>query len=635
VKKQTIIVGKLGLFALSLCAAALCILALLPASQAAIIKFAEDHIRGRPLEPEKVAKWLPVITSYAQTGVFLLLLFDLCFFLIPSRFFTVLVKAVNAKPYRFLFFCVILLEAVFFRNIIANPDTLIGTDGDARLVNLILEHWYRVWTFKTDSIGAVPYFAPLKSTLGFTDTFFIYGVPYTLLRLSGLDWLAAQQIVWVAVHVFGGAALVILLKKYFKLPVYAVFAGLVIGNYSNAYYLSTGHPQLLSLSVLPFIAILIFEFYQNFHIRKKRIFYACAVIVSFALLAFSTFYMAYFFALFLTAAHITLFVCKHNEKRNTVSGYIHIIKANIKEILFYAAVCCIALLPFLLTYIPALKEQKGVSMGMLLNTPGYYTFFNVAPENILWGFPAVDAKEGTEGITGFPFITLVLGILAIAAQFKKRDKKSFLDYTVFCAAVSLCVLELLVLRFNNNFTMWAFVNRFLPGASVLRALSRLHLFTAFPLAILIACYLADKISNSKNIKLKNLLVCVLCLFLFLEHQNSAQITRWNKSACREILKNITPPPDDCGYFALVDRRITRAHEKEKEDAFKDSNLDAFMIATFFNLKTINGYSGFDPNGWTQPFDDEEGRTGLREWIDRYGLRNVYIYDVVENRWYLF
>jgi hypothetical protein len=639
-----VLLVKILFLAASLVGAAGCTAALLPNVQKLIINLVEVYIRGAPLESDILAKWLPVITTYAQTGIFLILFADICVFILPSKAASVCIKKINTHPYIFLILCVMALEAVFFRDMIFCPDALIGTDGDGRLVNLILEHWYRVFTFKAESPGAVPYFAPLKSTLGFTDTFFVYSIPYTLLRLAGLDWMSAAQLCWPIVHITGGIALSVLLKRCFGLPVYAVFIALVIGNYSNAYYLATVHPQMFSLSFIPLIAIFIFELLANFNNKRKRITYTAVTIAAFAILAFSTFYMAFFFAFFLIIAFWAFFVRKasgavrrdgnYRPKLRAACAVTHaFLRQNIKELLFYAVFCVVCLLPFLLTYIPAMKEQAKVSMGMLLTTPQYFTLFNVSPANILWGFPHVESAQGTEAVTGLPFITLVLAILGTAFYITHKKQIHSLPIRIlFYSSISLCVILLLITRFNNNFTFWFFINRFFPGASVLRALSRFYLFFSFPLSLIISCFLASKLNGIANRYLKYFAAFTLCLFIFVEHQNAADIARWKKPEQRAFINSIPPPPQDCRYFALVDKRHSRTHENAFEAFFKPANLDAFTIATLFNLKTINGYSGFDPKNWTQPFYDDEGMRELAVWVKQHNLQNVYIYEASENIW---
>jgi hypothetical protein len=640
---KTILLLKILFFAASFLGAAGCLAALLPDAQKLIIQFVEVYVRGAPLESDILVKWRPVISSYAQAGIFLILFADTCVFILPAKAASVGIKKINTHPYIFLIFCVLTLEVIFFRDMIFNPDALIGTDGDGRLVNLILEHWHRVFTFKTEI--AAPYFAPLKSTLGFTDTFFVYAIPYTLLRLAGLDWMSAAQIVWPLVHITGGIALSVLLKKYFTLPLYAVFIALVIGNYSNAYYLATVHPQLFSLSFIPLISIFIFELLGNFQNKQKRVVYMSVIIASFAILAFSTFYMAFFFAFFLIIALLVFLITEYvlpsvwrngnGDPKCRLSFTIvqSFLRENKKELLFYAAFCALCLLPFLFTYIPAMKEQAKVSMGMLLTTPQYFTLFNVSPGNILWGFPHIESAQGTEAVTGLPFITLVLAILGITYCITHtKQARSLRIYMLFCSSIALCVILLLITRFNNNFTFWLFINRFFPGASVLRALSRFYIFFSFPLSLIISCFLGSKLNSIANRYLKYFTAFTLCLFIFVEHQNVSDIARWNKREQRTFINSIASPPEDCRYFALVDKRHSRSGENTFEEFFKPANLDAFTIATFFNLKTINGYSGFDPKNWTQPFYDDEGMRALAGWVARHNLQNVYVYEASENTW---
>ena len=62
---------------------------------------------------------------------------------------------------------------------------------------------------------------------------------------------------------------------------------------------------------------------------------------------------------------------------------------------------------------------------------------------------------------------------------------------------------------------------------------------------------------------------------------------------------------------------------------------SWSIAEKFDLKCLNGYSGNFPPDWQgiyNVFDKDTYLNGIRDWILRYKIDNVYAYDLSENEW---
>src|SRR5262245_31863368 len=80
------------------------------------------------------------------------------------------------------------LLAVFYRELIASGfDKIPGDDGDALLILHILEHWSR-----SLFLGQVPWlslssFFPLSNTLGYSDSMFLFGLPFAIARAVSVD----------------------------------------------------------------------------------------------------------------------------------------------------------------------------------------------------------------------------------------------------------------------------------------------------------------------------------------------------------------------------------------------------------------------------------------------------------------
>src|SRR6202023_4363612 len=65
-------------------------------------------------------------------------------------------------------------------------DHIAGNFGDARLIIYLHEHWYNVYRGREAWLSP-PFFFPVKHVLAYSHTLFLQSLPYSLLRLAGLD----------------------------------------------------------------------------------------------------------------------------------------------------------------------------------------------------------------------------------------------------------------------------------------------------------------------------------------------------------------------------------------------------------------------------------------------------------------
>jgi len=182
-------------------------------------------------------------------------------------------------------------------------------------------------------------------------------------------------------------------------------------------------------------------------------------------------------------------------------------------------------------------------------------------------------------------------------------------------------------EFMSSFSLWSILFYTVPGVSVLRAPGRFYQFLMLPAGIAVAMYLFNKIQiNKKKIVCCILLLTILTTFIFIEHQNMHTMTEWTKTWMNDYLENISPPPDDLESFFLVNNAHTINFIVQ---------LDAMSIANMFEINTINGYSGQFPEDWHYYYFNTEtagNYTDISIWVNRYQLKNVYLYDYLNDLW---
>jgi hypothetical protein len=570
--------------------------------------------------------------------------------------------AKNIVTWAALLLTVLFLEAVFFRSMIFNRDNIAGDLADSRLISLILEHWYNVFRGR-EAIRDLSMFYPVKNTLGYSDALFLLSLPYSVLRASGIRYLAAYQLVLIITHLFGGICLAWFLKKSLKLPLWACIIGLITGNFSNSYFVKILHTQFVTHSIVPLLLIFLKNFYESFSpcLRKKRVIFGILSIFLFAGVFLTSFYVGFFSAFFLLIVNIVIAVyLLKNNPENFRKG-LGIIKTYRFEILTYILAAIVVFLPFIWIYIPVFKETGGRDIGeVAYYLPSWYDFFNVSTTNLIWPFPDTGKYELR---VGYPLITgimLIFGCIyyikqSVTGSLSLAEKETGF-YMVLGFSFSIAIISLLLVKTDTGkiiavlnragildiagnkignkarrigetgFSLWFFIWLLAPGASAMRAIGRFNQFLSLPAGIVIACFLSGRIRVLNKNYIRYVLICtVLVTVFFAEHQNTGKISGWTKSQINSYLENISAPPEDCESFLLVNNTVS--HNVHYQ-------LDAWIIANKFNIKTINGYSGQFPKNWEYIWDMESDGNyrDVLQWINEYNMENVYLYDYKDNNW---
>ncbi|MDR2598103.1 MAG: hypothetical protein LBC76_12385 [Treponema sp.] len=571
-----------------------------------------------------------------------------------------------------LLLTVVFLETVFFRSMIFNNDNIVGDLGDSRLVSLILEHWYKVFCGK-EGIRDLSMFYPVKNTLGYSDALFLLSLPYSVLRVSGISWLTAYQLTLIIIHFFGGICLAWFLRKSLKLPLWTCIIGLIIGNFSNSYFvkISISHSQFITHSLVPLLFIFLKIFYDSFTpcLQKKRMIYGILSIFLFAGILLTSFYVGFFCAFFLLTVNIVIAIYLLKINSENLRKAIKIIKAYKFEILIYIVTGIVVLLPFLWIYLPIYKEMGGRNIGgVLFYLPYWYDFFNVSPTNLIWSFP--NTSEKYELMVGYPLITgiiLIIGCVYYIRQSIKKtlsfEKKEKSFYMLIGFSFAIAIISLLLLKIDMRqivsileekgiinmkqigsildengisdaeskiknkagFSLWFFAYFLVPGASAMWTVVRFNQFLSFPAGIIIACFLSEKLRIVNKNYIKYWVCIVLIALIFFEHQNTREMSYWTKSYINSYLEKVSAPPESCESFLLVNNDTSENYVYQ---------LDAWTIANKYNIKTINGYSGQSPKNWYYIYDMESNRnySDILRWIDEHNLENVYLYDYKNDKW---
>lgn len=546
---------------------------------------------------------------------------------------------------------IILLELKFFDNVIFK-NMMIGDEGDARLNNLLVEHWYRVFCGK-EKISAVNIFYPMTNTLAYTDMLFALAIPYSVLRAFGINMFLANKIVLIGFHVFGSYSLFFLLKNKFKLNNMWSLLGVVVFSYSSAYYVRIGHTQLITISLIPLLIIFIFCFFQNINNKAKRIVYGLLTITQYVIIMYTSWYTAFFTALFI-AIFIIVYICvalnNNNKVFHNIGAYI---KKSYKEILTYVLYTICIVIPFFKMYIEVARMYgKRTYSEIATMLPEIIDFFNVGDDNFLLGnfikslglSARTELNQG-EMAVGFSLVTIGLFALAFFGVRRKYLKEKYAalkdgsrytkhDKMVLVSIIYSILISFILLVQSREVSLWYFIYRFVPGGSAIRAAVRYNFYLVLPVSIVIANFgqmLQNMFVKERAKAAFGIVIPVFAgILVWISNYNvNGVYSHWDAASDIDFIETVSTPPEDCEALYIVDT----AYEDRKY-AFHSYQLMAWEIAYKYDLRNLNGYSGQFPKGWNlQNVWESDIKNKADEWIEINNINEkVYCYDIATNRW---
>lgn len=527
----------------------------------------------------------------------------------------------------------IIIELFFFRNVIFNSN-LLGDFGDGRLLTLMLEHYYNFVNGK-ESFNNLNIFYPASNTLGYSDMLLGLAIPYIPLRFLGLDMLLATKCSCILIHFLGTISIIYFLYKELNLKLLPTIIGAICFSYANSYSVSTSHIQLFTISLVPLLLIFISKFFNNLNNIKKRDFYAILSVIVYCLLFYTGYYIGYFFTLGVIILILLMLIYYIISKKikNILLLIINDIKSYWTSYIFYILLAIILMIPFLSIYIPVYSSTGGFSN---ISSLDWYSIINVNTTNIVYGKLMQNLNFiNDETPSGFPIIHLIIFIFSSIYIFKNISIKKNSTSNLIIKLLPIATMFFYLLPINILGTcLWNIIRLILPGATAIRVLCRMIFFLILPISIIIAIACNTLLEKSKNAKK---ISCILILLIFVLIIENTQIdgvySKWSSEDYYKIESTISKPPDSCKIFFIID-----SGETPKYDKSYSYPLEAFMIATKYNLRTLNGYSGQAPQNW----DLFNVRTpyymnNLKYWMAVNNLydEEIYVYDLGTCKWSIF
>lgn len=500
---------------------------------------------------------------------------------------------------------------IVFRAWIASGfDIGFGDRADGLIEVSILEHWRNVlygWSAWNRSF----YFFPYDDTIGYNDGYFLYGLVYSLWRTM-FDPFISDVVNIITFKTLGFFGALLLCRTSLGLERTTALIVATLFTIANGLLVQAVHAQLESVVLLPIVsALAVHAVGLMAHGRQKT---ACwpatglaAVLASWFLTSFYMAWFTVFFALLFGACW--LFLSPSPDGR--LARCLGLLKRNALPLAAAASTFLLSLTPFLIAYLPKLKETGGHSFFEVANNlvlPSDPT--NVGRMNYMWGWiyrglfslaQHVTSSgshwpekhlEG-EHVSGFPLFLFAIIVASVSRALSKRDRGKF-SPALRALALALVIGWICTLRLGQ-LSPWHLVYLLVPGAHGLRVVLRFQLFLILPALVTVALVQRDRILHA--LRYRPMLASVVVVLLVSEQLGtvaSAELSRANQA---ELL-SLPPPPASCSAFYVVKARRNEPVYFDKEaDSLYPHNVDAMFLAERWRVPTINGWSTFNSPDW--------------------------------------
>ncbi|MGO9121996.1 MAG: hypothetical protein ACLQPD_30835 [Desulfomonilaceae bacterium] len=470
---------------------------------------------------------------------------------------------------------------VAFWPTITSQMALMQTDpGDTRFNNYILEHGYR-WVMGDalhKSFWDPPFFWPERNVAAYSDISLGTAPLYWSFRLIGIMPDTSFQLWMILVVALNYVGMFVLLRWGMRLSILASTGGAYVFAFGAPRVAQLGHQALLPhfFSVLAILCLIKYlERSSDFKSGRRATTALCFGCIVFQV--YAGFYLGWFLAFGLTV--FVLFSIAHQQSRKKLFEFLTTDRWFIVGCLI-SSLMAISWMGY--HYFFASVETGGrpwVEVSRMI--PRVSSWFYMGDGQLLYGWlykytniPSLPMAN--EHAMGVGLLTLALCCYGLWAHWRNHWIR-ILVYSTVC-------IGLLALMYPFEFSPWKFVWKFFPGASAIRAVSRICLLLLIPLAIGVGLGL----NRIRRLSIALLLLVLICVEqAYTTHYYDKLISR---AQVNEIAKQIG---DNCSAFYYV-KGVEPG--QEAEPVWK-CQIDAMWAQMQVSKPTLNGYSGKSPPAW--------------------------------------
>lgn len=511
-----------------------------------------------------------------------------------------------------------LISGIYFIvfNIIGKDFSMLPGDlGDGRFNNYLLEHDYKFFTGRlNDSYWDAPFMYPAKNVITYSDNLLGSAPIYSIFRCVGFDIETSFQIWFLMVLVLNYLCCYFFLKWLLK-DRYASASGAFIFAFSLAIQSQMTHVQVFPKFAIPLIIWMMLLFAGEF---KSKYFFLALVF-----LVFQFYCGIYLGFLTLIPFTILLFLIILN-KWEKFKGVLK--NRNWKLQIISASIFNFIML-FLLMW-PYIKHSGGLGKhntysGIVKTIPTLKSFVYSQNGSLFWNWlsktgdkmPAFwDHQIFAGGIATLSFILLIVTLLF--------NKNLFKNLNIKLLSLTAIFTFLIYIRFGNLSFFWFFFH--LPGFSILRSVTRIInvelIFFAFSTALIVQ-KIITKFIKFKFIVFISIIV-VMTLDNYMSYSSIYHISKEDSyNRLNELSEKIKTIPKG---------KIISYEPEDSGDQPVYYQVDAMLVSQRLGLKTVNGYSGNSPFGYT-PFWFEPNTANRLSYFEKQGFQSDTIYVIYKEK----
>jgi hypothetical protein len=459
-----------------------------------------------------------------------------------------------------------------------------GDLGDARFNSVVLEHLFRWASGEAASLWSPDFFYPAHGTLAFSDNHFGSGVVYVLLRLAGLGREHAFD-GWFAIGcMLNFISMYAVARKLEFSPEAAGVAAFVYAFCLPA-MAQGGHAQLTYRFAIPLAFLSLLQL-----VRERRMARLVQLAGWGALQFYCSIYLGVFMAYMLAATMLSMLVPGLRPLPSRPA--FHPERGVFSWGAFVALLALAAATAYLLLRYHAISKGYGfmrspADVEALLPRPESYLMAHGVPAYQWFQPEASTLPMSNEHQMFMGFVPLLLSLCALGTLSAASAQRRRLF------GLSFATLALLVL-----FTLWVDGRSLyqlamkLPGVASVRAVSRIVLVMALPIALMAAIGVEQLSKRPGTRGLVSGLVIVLLSFETLAYQTAGvSIDGWRD--------RLAPLARAAEGAALRSDSVVYVTGRSGEPVYL-TELDGMVFAQDRGLATLNGYSGNAPSGYIYP-----------------------------------
>jgi hypothetical protein len=506
-----------------------------------------------------------------------------------------------------------------------------GDLGDGRLNHYFLEHSFRLVS-QRDYIGGLfspRFFYPTPNALALSDHLFGTAPIYWLMRLISSPTVAFTG--WMMIlSILNFSAMVWVLRRWSVHPLLAGCGGFLMA-FSATRTIRLTHAQLLPQFIIPIALFCLWQFWQKPTLKRLL----CILgLIAWQLL--SGFYLGWFLLLSIGITSLIRFILAPSV-RPQLWQFIHQRwVALIAITLIWLGVIIVLHYPYI--QIKALVGDHSFD-GISTRLPRWSSWLVAPDKGGLWSnalamfrqdLPMVGEHQIFSGFVLYGLVGWTVAVLISRSAWLKPDRRLLVQ--LFLSSGMALVLISLV--WPNGQSAWWFVYKFVPGATAIRAVSRIFACVDIYWLIAVIIALNDYLSShSHQRQLQAILLSGLMCFSAIEQfvnddyaYNSAQF-QVQQTELTQVLRQ-----SNCqlGYLTVQsETEYTKHLAQTKPNNFSNTYSQTlklpFLTVWIYNqvmmmwaglsanVPVINGYSGNVPPGF--PWYPDMTLPQLLQWIE--------------------